>query len=443
MIRISTNQIYDAGVGTINAQTAGLLHLQQQVALGRRILTPADDPVAAARALEVTQASDITAQFSTNHNNVKSALGLEEAQLTSINDLLGRLKELTVQAGNDTLSASDRKGIAVELRGRFEELVGIANSTDGAGQYIFSGFSGATKPFAGSVDSLIQNPASDISYLGDDGQRQLQVSSNRFLAISDSGNDVFRRIPNGNGTFVTGYAAANTGGASIDAGSVSNVTAWNANTNKNLDVRFYVDSTQTPAVTYYDLVDTTAGLSLLTGGGPVVPTFPGVPAGLRVFSENQAIVLQNQGAEPAFDYGASLVVGGAPASGDVFTVAPSSSQSLFRTLANLIGTLEAGQTGTGSRAKFSNNIGFALTNFDQANDNILKVRAAIGSRLSEVDSLSSVNSDLQLQYQQTLSNLQDLDYAKAITDLQRKQNDLEAAQKSFVSSSQLSLFNYI
>ncbi|MDO9601777.1 MAG: flagellin, partial [Rhodocyclaceae bacterium] len=86
---------------------------------------------------------------------------------------------------------------------------------------------------------------------------------------------------------------------------------------------------------------------------------------------------------------------------------------------------------------------FALTNLDQANDNILRVRAAVGSRLSEVDSLSDVNQDLQLQYQQTLSNLQDLDYAKAISDLTRKQTDLEAAQKSFMRVSQLSLFNYL
>jgi flagellar hook-associated protein 3 FlgL len=116
---------------------------------------------------------------------------------------------------------------------------------------------------------------------------------------------------------------------------------------------------------------------------------------------------------------------------------------LFRTLANLIGALEGSTVGPGSQAKFANEIGFALTNLDQANDNILRVRAAIGSRLSEVDSLSDVNQDLQLQYQQTLSNLQDLDYAKAISDLTRKQTDLEAAQKSFMRVSQLSLFNYL
>jgi flagellar hook-associated protein 3 FlgL len=63
--------------------------------------------------------------------------------------------------------------------------------------------------------------------------------------------------------------------------------------------------------------------------------------------------------------------------------------------------------------------------------------------MGEIDSLSSVNEDLSLQYQQTLSQLQDLDYAKAISDLTRKQTDLQAAQQSFVRMSQLSLFNYL
>jgi flagellar hook-associated protein 3 FlgL len=137
------------------------------------------------------------------------------------------------------------------------------------------------------------------------------------------------------------------------------------------------------------------------------------------------------------------LISGAPADGDSFSIAPSSSQSIFATLANLIGALEtAGGTPAGN-AKLGSEIGFALTNLDQSIDNILRVRAQLGSRLNEIESLSSVNEDLNLQYQQTLSQLQDLDYAKAISDLTRKQVDLQAAQQSFVKASQLSLFNYL
>lgn len=314
-MRISTGMIFDAGVSGINRQTASLLHVQQQIASGRRILTPSDDPVAAARALEVTQSSDVVAQFKRNQDYATSALGLEEAQLTSAVDVLGRVRELAIQASNTTLSATARKGIATELRSRFDQLLGIANTTDGSGQKMFSGFTGATTPFSGSVDTLLAT-GSEVDYGGDDGQRTLQVSPGRFIETSDSGSDVFMRIQNGNSA---------------------------------------------------------------------------------------------------------------------------SSQSVFVTLAKLVGALEADPPG----ATYSADISLALTNIDHASDNILRIRAGIGSRMNELESLGTLNESLNLQYQQTLSNLQDVDFVKAITDLTRNQTNLQAAQQSFAKISQLSLFNYL
>ena len=546
-MRISTGMIYDAGVSSINQQTSSLLRLQQQISSGRRILSPSDDPVAAARALEVTQSSDVVAQFNQNHSNAKSALGLEEAQLSSSNDLLARVRELTVQAGNSSLSQSDRAAIAFELRSSFDQLVGIANATDGSGQYLFSGYMGATKPFGGTVESIlalaaakstgatdisggitvaggsntlsisldggtavnltltlgaktsgaavsdintqiaastlagkvqasldstnhlvlttvgtdalgankslsvagnalslfgVQTPVagagSEIAYLGDDGQRQLQVAPTRFLGISDSGNDVFKRVLNGNGNFVTNYLATNTGTGVIDAGSITDPAKWNALTTKNYSINFSVSNT-VPPVTYYDIVNTTNGNSMMTGVPP-----PTATASQRVYQSGQPIILKSQGAEPAFDFGGSIVIQGAPANGDSFTIVPSSSQSIFATVAKVIGALEGTANGSsGSKTPLANDIGFALTNIDHATDNVLRVRSQIGSRMNEIDSLSSVNADLNLQYQQTLSNLQDIDYAKSISDLMRKQTDLQAAQQSFSKISQLSLFNYL
>lgn len=431
-MRISSGMIFDAGVAGINRNTASLLHIQQQVSANRRMLTPSDDPVAAARALEVTQASDVVAQFKQNQDAATSALGLEEGQLASATGVLARVRELAVQAGNTNLTTGQRKAISIELRSRFDELLGIANATDGNGQRTFSGYMGATTPFGGSVDNLLAG--NEIVYQGDDGQRKIQVSPSRFIEASDSGNDVFKRIRSGNGYFVTGYASGNTGSASITSGAVTDPAAWNAAATKNVAVKFTVTGT----VTTYDLVDTVSGTSLLTGGVAPAPI-----ANQRVFQSGQPIVLAAQGAEPAFNLGGSLAVNGAPATGDSFSVAPSSSQSVFVTLAKLIGALEA-PTGTpGANGKYISDIGFALTNLDQAGDNVLRVRAQIGSRMNEIDSLGNLNDSLGLQYQQTLSGLQDLDYAKAISDLTRKQTDLQAAQQSFVKISQLSLFNFL
>lgn len=437
-MRISTNMIYNAGVSAINRQTADLLHLQQQVSTGRRIVTPADDPVAAARALEVQQAQDVLTQYSTNQGNAQDALNLEEAQLSSVSDMFGRLRELVVQAGNDPLSASDRRSIALELRSRFDELMGIANSTDGSGQYLFAGFQGSTTPFSGNVDALISGASTEVQYAGDDGQRTLQVSPTRSLAVSDAGNDVFMRIKSGNGYFTTAYAAGNTGTGVVDAGNVTNPQVWNALANKDYSINFSVDSTTNPATTYYDIVDTTTGNSLLTGAAPPTPQ-----ANQRVYKSGEAIALRSQGAEPAFDLGASVTISGEPAVGDSFAIAPSSSQSLFKTLATLIGKLENAPNDAAAQAKFSADIGSALTNLGQAEENILRVTAAIGSRGNELTALSSTNADVALQYQRNLSDLQDLDWTQALSDIARKQTELEAAQKSFVSTSGLSLFNYL
>ena len=159
-------------------------------------------------------------------------------------------------------------------------------------------------------------------------------------------------------------------------------------------------------------------------------------SGLNVYRSGQPISIPNAGA--------NVLITGDPAQNDSFTLNASGSQSIFKTMANVIKALETATTeNPAATAKLANDVGFALTNLDQGTENILRVRAAIGTRLKEVDSLGSVLEDLKLQFQQTLSQLQDLDYAKAITDLTRKQTDLQAAQQSFVRISELSLFNYL
>jgi flagellar hook-associated protein 3 FlgL len=224
------------------------------------------------------------------------------------------------------------------------------------------------------------------------------------------------------------------------------IVLGSANGNTGLGNLFGTPGTGSGA-TFYDIVDVTSSQSLLTNSLAATPTFsqpfPSTPAGMRRFSPGQPINLSGL-AGPTANYGVSVTISGDPANGDAFKVKPSSSQSVFKTVANLIETLERTASGDpATSAQYSNDIGFALTNLDQATENILRVRAAIGSRMGEIDSLSSVNEDLTLQYQQTLSQLQDLDYAKAITDLTRKQTDLQAAQQSFIRTSQLSLFNYL
>ena len=431
-MRVSSSMIFDTGASGISRQTSALLKVQQQLASGRRILTPGDDPVAAARAMEVSQSNDVVSQFARNQEAAKGELGLEESYLSHAEDLLQRVHELALQAGSAIHNSTARKGIATELRGTFDQLLGIANSKDAAGNHVFGGFKSGTTPFGGSVDAVIAG--SEIDYQGDEGRREIQVSGSRYIPISDSGLDVFRHIPNGNGYFVTNYAAGNTGTATIDTGSISDPAAWRSSATQNVQIKFSVNA----GVTSYDLVDTVSGKSLLTGGAA-----PAAVGSQRAYTSGQPIVLKSQGAEPAFDLGGSVAITGAAANGDSFTLKPSSSQSVFASVAKLVGALENGGTTPADDARFFGDIRAGITSIRQSLDNVVRIRAEIGTRMNEIESLQSMGSELSLQYQQSLSELQDVDYAKSITEMTRRQADLEAAQQSFLRISQLSLFRLL
>ena len=147
----------------------------------------------------------------------------------------------------------------------------------------------------------------------------------------------------------------------------------------------------------------------------------------------------SQAGPPAFDYGAQASISGAPADGDSFTIKASTNQSVFQTIDDLLNLLQTSPSG----AALTNGLAGAQNNLDNAMENVLTVRTSTGARLKELDSVKNAGDDRALQYSQTVSSLQDLDYAKAASELAQQQMNLEAAQKSFVKVAGLSLFNYL
>jgi flagellar hook-associated protein 3 FlgL len=433
-MRISTSQIYESGTVNIQRNQSALYKLQNQLSTGRRVLTPEDDPVAAAQALLVTQSREVTAQHMENQGNADSQLGLVDSQLSSLGDLLQHVREKVIQAGNTaTLSNTDRQAIATELEARLSEMLGIANTQNGTGEFLFSGYQGGTRPFAidASVAALPPASTSPVGYFGDDGERLLQVSSSRQMAVNVAGSEVFMQAKNGNGTFAVATGGNlgggnNQGTAISDAGSVLDPQKWalavnNPLAGQPLEIRFSVVA----GVTTYGVYDPVSAVTT----GPLA------------FTPGQAIPLLTSA---GVDFGSQLVVQGAPANDDTFSVTPSSNQSLFQTMQNLIGILRSPVgSATYSTTEYTNALGGQLTNLDQAFGNISRVQASVGTRMRELDSLGDTSSDLNVQHQQTLSKLQDLDYAKAISEFTQQQVQLEAAQKSFVQVSGLSLFNYL
>ncbi|MEO7494028.1 MAG: flagellar hook-associated protein FlgL [Massilia sp.] len=404
-MRIATSTIFETGTNQMGTLQSNIARTQMQLSTNRRMLTAADDPIASARALEVTQSQSMNTQFATNRQNAKSSLSQVGLALQGTTGLLQDIQELTINAGNAALGQSDRESLAIALTGRLDDLMGLANSADGAGGYLFSGYKSTTVPFT-------QTPTG-AQYNGDQGQRQLQVGSSRQLAVSDSGASIFENNITGNGTFETKPSTSNTGAGIVSVGAVSNATAL---TGHSYSLAFSVAGT--PAVTTYAVTDTTTNTAV------------GTP---QPYESGKQISVD----------GMSFDIKGDPANGDTFSVAPSQKQSIFTTITNLIATLRAPGTGAAGQARLTNGLNAANANLSSSLDNVLSVQASVGSRMKELDYLDSAGDDLNLQYASTLSNLQDLDMVAALSLFSQQQLTLEASQKSFKTLSGLSLFNFI
>lgn len=415
-MRISSKTIFDSNVSLLGQQQTQLLKTQQQVASGRRINTAADDPVAAARALEIAQSDATNTQYATNRTMARHKLSLAESNLQSVNALLQDVRTAVVNAGNGSLTGNDRKTIAADLSGRLQELIGLANSTDGAGNFLFAGFQSKTQPFAAT--------STGIGYFGDDGQQNVQVGSTRQIAAGDSGANVFMRVKNGNGTFATQAAAANAGSGIISQGALSNPPPTAAQQGNRYTITFSVAA----GMTTYSVTGTdSTGAALPTVSQPSPPLL--LPTAVSYVS----------GQTISFN-GIQFDIQGAPANGDTFTVSPSTNESVFKTISDLINTLNNAPT---AGASLTNGLNYGLNQLDNALDNVLTVRSSLGLRLNEIDALQTSGEELSLQFKQILSQLQDVDYNKAISDLTQQQIGLQAAQKSFLKISELSLFNYL
>ncbi len=191
VMRISSIQSFNNGVSGLQRNYGNVTRTQEQISTGNRILTPADDPVASVRLLQLDQQQAQLKQYSDNLTAAKNSLTQEETTLNSVVNVLQRIRELAVQSGGGALSGEDRKAIAKELGEREGELLNLMNSRNARGEYLFSGFLGKTEPF-------IRNPDGTYSYQGDEGQRSLQVAGSSTVAINDNGNRLFENVTNAN-----------------------------------------------------------------------------------------------------------------------------------------------------------------------------------------------------------------------------------------------------
>lgn len=401
-MRISTSMLFRHGLNAMQQQQSGVATTQQQIATGKRILSPSDDPVGAQRVLDLQESLGLNERYQQNAGRAAQRLAVEESALDGVVNVLQRVRELAIQGNNDTQAAEDRRAIAIELEERLEELVGLANTQDGNGEFLFAGNASHTQPF-------VHGAGGSVGYNGDDGARQLPVGPGYQVAVGDTGNEVFMSIPNGNGTFATEADSANTGSGTIDTGTVVDSALWRSKSH-TYTIKF-ADSPDPPDS--FDLIDNSTGTSTT-----------------QAFVSGEAIT---------FD-GIEVTITGQPAAGDSFSIRPS---SVFQTVQDLVDALNTPATDAASRATLHSTVSRFLTDIDQGMDSLNSVRAEIGARLNATESQKRANEDLALQLSEAISTIQDVDYAEAISRFNQQLTTLQAAQQSFLRVQDLSLFKFL
>jgi len=403
-MRISTSSFFELNTLAMGQQQQNLFNVQQRLSAGTKFLTAGDDPVGAARALGVSETLAESSQYAASRERATLALKREETALDSTTVLLQNIKTLTVQAGNGTLSDADRAALATTIQSNLDQLVGIANSDDGNGQFLFAGFKSASPPFAALAGGGVQ-------YVGDQGQRLMQVDAARQLSTSDDGRSVFQSVQGGAG-YVTAGAAGNSGTGVYSAISVFDATS--ADYGKDFTISF-------------------------TGGNYTVQTqdTPPVVAATGAFTAGSPI---------AFG-GLQLSFSGTPADGDSFDVstAKNAGTDIFASIGELVSALRTPLTGGGdaAKAKLQNALSTANVKVTNAHDNVLTVLSSVGSRMNEIDALDTGGAARDLMDKSYLSAIQDLDPASAISEFYQRQTSLQATQMTFAKLASISLFNYL
>lgn len=401
MNRISLTQLFSQGLRGILDVQSETAKTQQQVSTGKRVLTPADDPVAAARILQLETQQGQISQYQKNINTANTSLQLEDTQLDTVGTLLTRVRELTVQAGDGALSKSERDAITAELSTRLDELGALANTRSSSGEYIFGGYQGEQAPFV--------KAGNNFTYRGDTGQRLVQIASSTQVPINDNGQAIFVAIPSSR---LAGTAAAtNTGSGTISSGQVINQTTFNASFSGSYTINF-------TSATTYDVVPTAGGPAVVTGAA---------------YTSGQPIQLN----------GAEFRIIGTPATGDSFQLDPPATQSVFTTIGKLVTGLQGLTDSPDDKQRLADLVSETLSNLDSDEANISVVRAQVGARMNTLDSTASLHDGNNLVTQKILGDVRDLDYTSAITQLTQQNFVLQAAQQSFSKIAGLSLFDFL
>jgi flagellar hook-associated protein 3 FlgL len=411
-MRISNLANFKHQVQLMMEKNRNINQLFEQVSTGKKINKVSDDPVTANKISSLNIFMEQLVVYEKNITTADNRLTLTETTVRSMVDASADATALISQAQTTILGNSDRANLAAELESLLDQMVGLANTKDASGEFIFSGLLTNVQPY---VDN------GGISYQGDQGQRAIALSSHTSVIYADSGFDVFENVRAGNGTFVADTSpSVNTGTGVIDPGRL-------------IDKAAYVPDT-------YTITFVTNGLGQLAynvvgaSTGQIIPALPQDPVvDAPAYVDGQ--VIQFNGMETS--------ITGQPNVGDDFQVRPSPLQNIFTTLENVVDLLKTPINTALDQAEYNNTIRQNAASFKQAQVHLNNFLAEIGSRLQTVEGERNLNQSFTDQSQITTASLQEVFYPEAVSLLEQEIFALQISQQSFQKVQDLTLFNFL
>lgn len=410
-MRVSTTMFQQAALNSMLDRQVELSRSQQQLASGKRILAPSDDPIASAMLVDISQSLSIYEQYNRNAGYAEMRLRHSESTLGSVTNALHRARELAIQGNNGTYSAEQRKDIAAEVRQLLDEVLTLANATDDNGNYMFAGSRINRKPFEQTFPG--QGIESTFTYQGDQLQRRLQVGPQRTVPDGDSGFDVFNRVrmPNADMGPITNL---NFGGDPTNEGTFR-VRHGNDERNIVLD-QDYANLSAMAADIQRQLNDPSGNFEVVAERDflTIKNTSPGNQPVLLDFSDDPALATSNGVA----------------------------SNAGIRAHNGYISVLEAIDR---FAVELENNTmhGASITRLDMALSQIVEFKSEIGARMNSIERQKTVNEDFIFNMTTLRSELEDVDFAEAISRMNLQMVGMQAAQQTFTRVQNLSLFNYL
>jgi flagellar hook-associated protein 3 FlgL len=401
-MRVSTAQFYFQSTQEITNKSSDVNDQIGYISSGKRILTAKDDAVAYGTLAGYKEGLQNIEKYERNITQAESRNGLQEVSFSNADDILQQLKQLFVQANNGSLSSEDLYSLSALVGNSQQELLNIANTKDETGGYIFSGFQVNTEPF-------VLQPDNSVDYQGDTGIRELQIAKNVMVELNQTGDAAFQNVNNAIGDFTPSYIT-NTSGINVSSAVIADPSNH--------------DSLSFPPEYTFSF---TAPSDLTVTDGNSATVYP-----TTTYTPGQTI---------AFN-GVEVKISGNPLPGDQLSLAEEENISIFDTIKSAIDWMNVG-TSSATPEQHQVDHEEILNQLSSALNHMTIRQTDAGVRGNLIDHQKTSHLDTELVMSKGKSNIEDLDYAKAISEFEQSQVALQAAQQVFVQIKDLSLFNYI